>query len=143
AFTLDDDRAEVAHFLAEAGYVHLAGVFAEDEMAAVSAEMDNAAPTYEDGDGRSWWAATRDGERRLVRMQYFHEQSPATAKLLEDERLHAVATLTDDGHRLGKPGSNKNIVEALVKPIGIVEGISDVPWHKDCSLGSHSFRCCS
>ena len=22
------------------------------------------------------------------------------------------------------------------------EGISDVPWHKDCSLGMHSFRCC-
>ena len=30
-----------------------------------------------------------------------------------------------------------------MKPIGIVEGISDVPWHKDCSLGRHSYRCCS
>ena len=30
-----------------------------------------------------------------------------------------------------------------MKPIGVVEGISDVPWHKDCSLGSHSYRCCS
>jgi ectoine hydroxylase-related dioxygenase (phytanoyl-CoA dioxygenase family) len=29
-----------------------------------------------------------------------------------------------------------------VKPIGVVEGISDVPWHKDCSLGMHSYRCC-
>ena len=29
-----------------------------------------------------------------------------------------------------------------MKPIGVVEGISDVPWHKDCSLGMHSFRCC-
>jgi ectoine hydroxylase-related dioxygenase (phytanoyl-CoA dioxygenase family) len=35
------------------------------------------------------------------------------------------------------------VIEALVKPIGIVEGISDVPWHKDCSLGRHSYRCCS
>ena len=36
-----------------------------------------------------------------------------------------------------------NALEALVKPIGIVEGISDVPWHKDCSLGRHSYECCS
>ncbi len=34
-------------------------------------------------------------------------------------------------------------MEALIKPIGVVAGISDVPWHKDCSLGSHSYRCCS
>ncbi len=32
--------------------------------------------------------------------------------------------------------------EALVKPIGVVAGISDVPWHKDCSLGRHSYECC-
>jgi ectoine hydroxylase-related dioxygenase (phytanoyl-CoA dioxygenase family) len=36
-----------------------------------------------------------------------------------------------------------NRIEALFKPIGVREGISDVPWHKDCSLGRHSYRCCS
>jgi len=36
-----------------------------------------------------------------------------------------------------------NMIEALVKPLGVVEGISDLPWHKDCSLGRHSYRCCS
>jgi hypothetical protein len=24
-----------------------------------------------------------------------------------------------------------------------VKGISDVPWHKDCSLGRHSYECCT
>ena len=24
-----------------------------------------------------------------------------------------------------------------------MKGISDVPWHKDCSLGRHSYECCS
>ena len=38
---------------------------------------------------------------------------------------------------------DSNALEALVKPIGVVEGISDVPWHKDCSLGRHSYECCS
>jgi hypothetical protein len=143
AFSIDDEPADLAHFLAEAGFLHVAGVFDEREMQAVSDDMDAAMPWYAAGDGRSWWAKTGDGTDRLVRMQYFHEHSPATAALLADDRLRRLSTLTDDGHRLGKPGSNKNIIEALVKPVGIVEGISDVPWHKDCSLGSHSYRCCS
>ncbi len=142
-FGLDEDREEMSHFLGEAGYLHLVGVFDPSEMAAVSAEMDAAAPNYSSGDGQSWWARTRDGDDRLVRMQYFHTHSPTTAALLADDRLQGLTGLTDDGHRLGKPGANRNIVEALVKPIGVVEGISDVPWHKDCSLGSHSYRCCS
>ncbi len=143
AFRVDDDPAEQSHFLAEAGFLHLSGVFAPSEMAAVSAEMDEAADRYAPDDGRSWWARTGDGEDRLVRMQYFQDESPATAALMGDDRLAGLTRLTDDGHRLGKPGGNRNLVEALVKPIGVVSGISDVPWHKDCSLGSHSYRCCS
>jgi len=143
AFHTDDDPRAMGHFLAEAGFLHIAEVFTEDEMGAVSAEMDAAAAGYEQGDGRSWWAKTADGADRLVRMQYFHHESPTTRALMADDRLLGLARLTRDGHELGKPGSNANWVEALVKPIGVVEGISDVPWHKDCSLGSHSYRCCS
>ena len=143
AFRIDGDAEEISHFLGEAGFVHLESVFDAGEMAAVSRDMDAAAPRYTAGDGRSWWARTHDGENRLVRMQYFQEESPAAAALLADERLERIAGLTADGHRLGKPGGNSIRCEALVKPIGIVEGISDVPWHKDCSLGSHSYRCCS
>jgi hypothetical protein len=142
-FTTDDDPDEVAHFLAVAGYLHIAGVFEPAEMAAVSAEMDEVAPQYTRDDGRSWWAHTRDGADRLVRMQYFHEASSLVARLLADERLQRWTRLTGNGHRFGKPGANPNLAEALIKPIGVVDGISDVPWHKDCSLGSHSYRCCS
>ena len=142
-FKGDDDLDEIGAFLAEAGFVHLEGVFREDEMRAVSEEMDAAMSDYSQGDGRSWWAATRDGDQRLVRMQYFHDASPTTARLLADDRLQRLRGVTDDGHQFGKPGNNTNLIEALVKPIGVVEGISDVPWHKDCSLGSHSYRCCS
>ena len=63
AFHTDDDPREMGHFLAEAGFLHIAGVFTEDEMGAVSAEMDAAAAGYEQGDGRSWWAKTADGDR--------------------------------------------------------------------------------
>lgn len=143
AFAPDDDAAAMAHFLAEAGFLHLAGVFDDAEMRAISEEMDAASSRYARGDGRSWWARTRGDDDRLVRMQYFHEESPSTAALLADDRLLRIGRLTADGHRLGKPGPHPNLVEALVKPVGVVEGISDVPWHKDCGLGGHSYRCCS
>ena len=63
SFRVDDDPAELAHYLGQAGYLHLTEVFTTDEMAQVSADMDAALPRYHDGDGRSWWATTADGER--------------------------------------------------------------------------------
>jgi hypothetical protein len=142
-FTAGDDDAEMSAFLHEAGYLHVAGLFDLDEMAAVSRDMDEAAPSYQPDDGRSWWARTVGGEERVVRMQHFQDASPATAALVADPRLARIGALTGDGHRLAAEERGGNLVEALVKPVGIVEGISDVPWHKDCSLGGHSYRCCS
>jgi hypothetical protein len=143
SFTLDDPRDEMAHFLAEAGFLHVRGVFSADEMGAVSEDMDRALPSYTPDDGRSWWATTGDGTRRAVRLQYFQEHSPTTASLLADPRFLALGALTDDGYQCGESHLGGNVIEALVKPIGVVEGISDLPWHKDCSLGGHSYRCCS
>ena len=140
-FTLSDSPEEIQHFLQEAGFLHLRGVFSEDEMNAISQDMDRASEHYFPGDGNSWWATTRDGVDRLVRMQKFDKESENVARLLLDDRLKAVACLTGDGHHFSDADSNR--IEALFKPIGIVKGISDVPWHKDCSLGRHSYECCS
>lgn len=140
-FTTDDPRDEMAHFLAEAGYLHLAALFTEAEMAEIAADMDRAASSYREGDGLSWWATTAGGQRQLVRMQAFDQRSPAAARLLNDERLLGLGTIPGDGHV--HTGLEGNRIEALVKPIGVVAGISDVPWHKDCSLGRHSYECCS
>ena len=139
SFGPDDDPAEAAHFLREAGFLHLERVFSTEEMAQVSADMDAAFPYYEPDDGRSWWATTASGAHRPVRLQWFQEHSPTTAALLEDDRFLRIGRLTGDGHRSRTEG---NVIEALVKPIGVVEGISDLPWHKDCSLGRHSYQCC-
>ncbi len=140
-FDWDDADEDMDRFLGQAGFLHVAGVFSPEEMAAVSADMDRAAPTYAPGDGRSWWARTGDGVDRLVRMQGFDTMSDTAAALVSDGRLARLGALTGDGHQWG--GMESNALEALVKPIGVVEGISDVPWHKDCSLGRHSYECCS
>jgi hypothetical protein len=141
SFTHDDDPADVAAFLEAAGFVHLAGWYPAEVMAEISADMDRAAPTYSPDDGRSWWATVAAGGQRLVRMQGFHRHSAAVAELLDGPELAAIADLAGDGHVADHAGM-ANPIEALFKPVGVVEGISDVPWHKDCSLGRHSYECC-
>ena len=136
-FRPDDDPDEMQHFLQEAGFLHLRDVFTEDEMHEVSRDMDRLAADYAPDDGRSWWATTADGTERLVRMQGFETASDVTRRLLEDKRFLAIGALPGDDHEFA------GYAQALVKPIGVVNGISDVPWHKDCSLGRHSYDCCS
>lgn len=136
-----DDPAEMQHFLETAGFLHIEGLFAEAEMDAISADMDRAAPTYTEGDGRSWWARTAEGETRLVRMQGFDRESDGARALIDDARFLDLAAISGAGHEFGrKRASNK--IEALFKPIGVTEGISDIPWHKDCGIGRHSYECC-
>jgi hypothetical protein len=140
SFAPDDDPAEMSHFLHEAGFLHLRGWLEPERMDQISSDMDAAAGDYQDGDGRSWWVSVSSGARRLVRMQGFDAKSPTTAALLEDPVFVRIGTLTGDGHH-NRGGMVGNRVEALFKPIGVAQGISDVPWHKDCSLGRHSYDC--
>jgi hypothetical protein len=141
SFRLADDPSEVGHFLAEAGYLHLEGVFTDDEMAAVSADLDTAMAAAERDDGASWWACTTDGEWYPSRILGFNQQSPALRELLRSDRFAAIGTFTDDSFVQRDPDVGDS-AEGLHKKIGVVEGISDVSWHKDCSLGGHSRGCC-
>ena len=112
-------------------------------MAEISVDMDRALPVYQPDDGRSWWATTGDGSNRCVRMRYFQEHSPAADELLGNPRHARIGALTDDGHVARTRVHGENAIEALVKPLDVVSGISDLPWHKDCSLGRHSYDCCA
>jgi hypothetical protein len=141
SFTADDDPAEIGHFLAEAGFLHLEGVFTEAEMAAVSAELDQAIGAARPDDGASWWARTEAGERYPSRILGFNQKSPALRELLRDERFARIGRFTDDRYIQRDPDQGDS-AEGLLKKVGVVEGISDVSWHKDCSMGGHSRGCC-
>ena len=135
SFAIDDDREEIAHFLREAGFLHLTGVFEPDEMDAVGADIDEWIAKATPGDGESWWAKNKDGVEQAVRVLFFLEKSAALREIVEDERYQWLTELTGDGHR------HNGGAEGLVKPLGIVKGLSDLPWHKDCGQGRHSYMC--
>jgi phytanoyl-CoA dioxygenase PhyH len=140
-FRPDDSDEEMRAFLEDKGFLHIAGVFGEQEMAAIEADYPKAAPHYAKGDPLAWFATTQDGVEHLVRMEGFERYSQAALDAVDDERFQRIARIPGIGHTTTrKPGQR---VGALTKPIGVVKGISDVPWHKDCSLGRHSYECCS
>jgi Phytanoyl-CoA dioxygenase (PhyH). len=139
-FTLDDDTTDLRGFLERNGFLHLRGVFDPADMDRISNDMDAAAPTYTPGDGNSWWATLSDGSPRVVRMQHFDEHSPTTTAMLVGARYESLAAIPGCGH--SSEWRSPNHIEALFKPLRVDEGISDIPWHKDCSLGRHSYNCC-
>ena len=141
SFTPDDSDEEMRTFLEQAGYLHIQGLFSEEEMAAVEADFPRAAPYYEKGDPQAWFATSQDGVEHLVRMEGFERYSDTAVSLLEQERFQRIARIPGLDHAPVTDGSIG--VGALTKPIGVVKGISDLPWHKDCSLGRHSYECCS
>ena len=134
-FTIDDNRGEMAHFLGQAGFLHLRGVFEPSEMDALGADIDEWLTRATPDDGESWWATDQDGVEQPVRVLFFYEKSAVLRRLVGDARFRWLCDLTGDGHVHTGNG------EGLLKPLGIVRGLSDLPWHKDCGQGMHSYRC--
>jgi Phytanoyl-CoA dioxygenase (PhyH) len=135
AFTQDDDPKEIAHFLEQAGFVHFRDVFDETEMATLGSDVDEWLARATPDDGESWWATDEAGEEHPVRVLFFYDKSAALRSLLENPRYRMIGDLTGDGH------VHTGSAEGLVKPLGIVRGLSDLPWHKDCGQGGHSYSC--
>jgi len=134
-FTVDDDREEMRHFLEQAGFLHIRGVFDESDMAALGADIDEWIARATPDDGESWWATDDQGVSQAVRVLFFYEKSATLRELVASDRYRWIGELTGDGHQ------HKGGGEGLVKPLGIVRGLSDLPWHKDCGQGRHSYNC--
>lgn len=135
-FDLTGPLDDAGHFLAEAGFLDLPGVFSTGEMAAVAEDLVACSAAARPDDGDSWWAETGDGPypSRILR---FAEKSQTLHGLLVSDRFKRIRSLVDDALADTTPSA-----EGLHKKVGVKKGISDVSWHKDCSLGGHS-RVCS
>jgi hypothetical protein len=143
-FRLGEDDDAAAQFLADAGFLLLEGVFTDDEIDAIDADLLRAVERAAPDDGVSWWAATGDGTHYPTRVLNFAEQSPVLRELFDDPRYRAIGALLADGHEPGDSfGEHFAEVgaEGLVKRVDSVEGLVCLPWHKDCDRGGHSTFC--
>ena len=132
SFTLDDDPAELRHFLGETGFLHVRDVFDASQLAELNDAITARRTASTRADSTTWWARIEDQDEEVcVR---FNDLADADLPVRLGEATSVIASLTDAGHEFDH-------IDVLVKPVGVVEGISDLPWHKDCSLGLHSHQC--
>jgi ectoine hydroxylase-related dioxygenase (phytanoyl-CoA dioxygenase family) len=139
SYHLNEPPDHLRHVLAETGFLHLRNVFAADEVARLREIVDARAAAARPGDGRSWWAKRADGSQVLCRLIYLGLVSRDIAVLGDDRRLRTLAALAPEPTTpLLDRGDGHSVV---LKPAGVVEGLADLPWHRDCGLGGHPVLC--
>jgi hypothetical protein len=139
SFALDEERAELAHFLRSAGYLVVRGVFAADEVAALLAEAEALAAEAVPGDGLSWWGRDDAGREVLTRVTRAGAR-PRLRALPADPRLRALADLADERLEQRARESDEGVSVIWKRP-RMREGLGDLPWHRDCGMGGHAVLC--
>jgi hypothetical protein len=140
SYTLDDEDADLAAFLATTGFLVLRGVLAPDEVVALNAVVAEEKAKAAPGDGRSWWATQQDGAEVCCRLTYMAERSPLMmATTTDDGRFRRIAALADP--ELVPCTDRLDGVSVVIKNPAVVAGLSDLPWHRDCGVGGHRALC--
>ena len=138
AFSLESDLSELAHFMNEAGFVLVRGVFGASEVEAFWKGSDWLKEQAREDDQQSWWGKNRAGESVLTRVLdgSIHE---AFSGLEKDVRLARLlkAVAPDLVPNLGAG----DFASVLYKNPDMAEGLSDLPWHRDCGMGGHAVMC--
>lgn len=138
-FTLDTDALDLAAFLSENGFLHIEGVFDPVEIDRLREEVERLTARARPDDGRSWWAVTGDGADVCCRLIYNEQRSEAVASLIGDERLERIAGLAEEPVRLA--ADRLDGLSVVMKPPGVVQGLADLPFHRDCGMGGHPIMC--
>jgi hypothetical protein len=137
-FVSGDDRGEMAHFLRTAGYLFVRGVFRGEEIAAFRSEADVLRQEARKGDHLSWWGKNAVGDEVLCRVTRAATK-PHLATLPDDARLVALKDLA--GVDLVQRRGESDGVTVIYKNPDMVEGLGDIPWHRDCGMGGHAVMC--
>src|SRR5206468_9817318 len=136
-FALDDP--ELAPFVEATGYALVKRVFSPSEVARLDDAAERLRAAAVPGDRRSWWARTHDGADVLCRVTYAGLRAPEIAALDDDPRLRRLAALVDEPLRPSPDRCDGHSI--VIKHGDVVEGLADLPWHRDCGLGGHPIMC--
>lgn len=137
-FRLDDDPHEMTAFMRAAGYILVKNVFSDKEVAALRQEADAAGERAVEGDEKSWWGKNNAGEVLLSRVTEA-AVLPAMRSLARDRRILRIGEIP--GIDLELPSTGEDGVAVLWKDPDAVEGITNLPWHRDCGMGGHALNC--
>ena len=137
-FRMHDDREDMAHFLRVAGYLFVRDVFSADEAQDFLAEARELQREARQGDKLSWWGKNAAGDTVLCRVTR-GSAKPHLGTLQSDTRLLALKDLADE-RLVYKKGEGEGVAVIYKRP-DMIEGLGDLPWHRDCGMGGHAVIC--
>ena len=137
-FSLDCDLGEMAHFMKETGYAVIEKVFSQDEVERFWQASEELKARARQGDQSSWWGKSSSGETVLTRVLdgSLHE---ALRGMDQEERLTRFIKAVDPDLIPNFEGND--FISVLYKNPQMIEGLSDLPWHRDCGMGGHATMC--
>ena len=141
-FHLDEiaaDPVDAQHFLRTAGYLWVRNAFTADEVAEMLAEAAVLHDEAREGDQESWWGKNDRGDAVLCRV-LTGARRPRLRQLHRDDRVNLVASLPGIAIR-NEAGNGRDGITVLWKTPQVVEGLADLPWHRDCGMGGHAVKC--
>src|SRR5581483_8885448 len=139
AFDPAGERADMAHFLATAGYLFVRGVFSADEASRLLSEAIALRAEARPGDKLSWWGTNAAGEEVLTRVTRANAM-PALGALPSDPRVLDLVALAERP-LVHTRGEGQGVTAIYKQPEMSKSGLSDLPWHRDCGMGGHAVMC--
>ena len=139
SFSPDDDLDTLRAHLDEVGFLRVRALFSVEEIDAVKEEIERLQRAARTDDRHTWWARDRDGNDVCCRLIYTAQASPVVAAFVDDHRLHRLGQLVGDDPV--QTNDRLDGVSVVIKNPSVVEGLSDLPWHRDCGLGGHPVLC--
>ncbi|MCH2173393.1 phytanoyl-CoA dioxygenase family protein [Myxococcota bacterium] len=138
-FALDSHRDDMAHFLRTTGYLCVKNVFSSQEVEAMREGAATLRERAVEGDQVSWWGRNDAGESVLCRV-LSAGVLPVFSSIPTEPRLKSLAELSDHEWVSNQPRAVDG-VSVLWKNPSMNEGLSDLPWHRDCGMGGHATMC--
>lgn len=137
-FSYGADRQDIADFLRVAGYLFVRAVFGADEVAGFLADAEELRREARQGDKLSWWGKNAAGETVLCRVTRGNAK-PHLGSLRSDTRILALKDLADE-RLVYKRGEGEGVAVIYKQP-DMIEGLGNLPWHRDCGMGGHAVMC--
>ncbi len=138
-FRLDDDPEDMAQFLSTAGFLIVKQVFSPQEVARFLEAAAQLRREAVEGDKQSWWGKNGRGESVLCRV-IRGGAIPYLRELHRDPRITRLAALSDESLAPRNVDADEGVT-VLFKNPDMTEGLSDIPWHRDCGMGGHAVMC--
>ena len=134
-----DDPAAMRDYLNVMGYLLLHRVFDNAEVQQLCDAGDSLRSAASPDDQASWWGKDGDGNDVVTRVLNGGSH-PVLRALASDPRILAMQSLMPEGLK-GESPDDTDAITVLFKTPGMVEGLSDLPWHRDCGMGGHAAMC--